>query len=263
MKERPQRLDALLVERGLAESRSRAQGLILSGSVRVGDRIVTKAGSRISPEEPLAVERGDRFASRAGEKLDGALDELGVSVAGRACLDAGSSTGGFTDVLLRRGAREVLAVDVGYGQLDWSLRNDPRVVVMERTNVRHLSGEDLPFAPDLLVADLSFISLSVALERLFCTTPSLEEAVLLVKPQFEAGPELVGRGGLVRDPGVHEAVIRRVAGFFGSLGFGVAGVTRAALPGRRAGNREYPLHLLRGAALVMDEARIGEVVRGG
>jgi 23S rRNA (cytidine1920-2'-O)/16S rRNA (cytidine1409-2'-O)-methyltransferase len=263
MKERPQRLDALLVERGLADSRSRAQGLILSGSVRVGDEIVTKAGSRVSPDEPLAVERGTEFASRAGEKLDGALDEFGVSVAGRACLDAGSSTGGFTDVLLRRGAREVLAVDVGYGQLDWTLRNDPRVVVMERTNVRHLNGDDLPFEPDLLVADLSFISLSVALERLFRTTPSLREAVLLVKPQFEAGPELVGRGGLVRDPEVHEAVIRRVAGFFGSLGFGAAGVTRASLPGRRAGNREYPLHLLRGAALVLDEARIGEVVRGG
>ena len=213
--------------------------------------------------EPLAVEREDGFVSRAGEKLDGALDEFGVGVAGRACLDAGASTGGFTDVLLRRGAREVLAADVGYGQLDWTLRNDPRVVVMERTNVRHLAGDDLPFEPDLLVADLSFISLSVALEGLFCTTPSLEEAVLLVKPQFEAGPELVGRGGLVMDPGVHEAAIRRVAEFFGTLGFGAAGVTRASLPGRRAGNREYPLHLLRGAAMVLDEARIGEVVRGG
>jgi 23S rRNA (cytidine1920-2'-O)/16S rRNA (cytidine1409-2'-O)-methyltransferase len=263
MKENPQRLDALLVERGLAESRSRAQGLILSGSVRVGDNIVTKAGSRISPDEPLAVERRDRFASRAGEKLDGALDELGVDVAGRACLDAGSSTGGFTDVLLRRGAREVLAVDVGYGQLEWSLRKDPRVVVMERTNVRHLSGENLPFEPGFLVADLSFISLSVALERIFRTTPSLEEAVLLVKPQFEAGPELVGRGGLVSDPGVQEAVIGRVARFFGSLGFGAVGLTRAAIAGRRSGNREYPLHLLRGAAMVLDEARIGEVVRGG
>ncbi len=263
MKERPRRLDALLVERGLVESRSRAQGLILSGSVRVGDKIVTKAGSRISPDEPLAVERGDKFASRAGEKLDGALDELGVSVAGRACLDAGSSTGGFTDVLLRRGAREVLAVDVGYGQLDWTLRNDPRVVVMERTNVRHLSGEDLPFAPDLLVADLSFISLSVALERLFCTTPSLEEAVLLVKPQFEAGPELVGRGGLVRDPEVHAAVIRRVARFFADLGFGAHSVTRAPVAGRRAGNREYPIHLVGGAQTRLDEARIQEAVAGG
>ncbi len=263
MKEEPQRLDALLVERGLAESRSRAQGLILSGSVRVGDRVVTKAGSRVAPDERLIVEQGDRFVSRAGEKLDAALNEFGVDVAGRACLDAGASTGGFTDVLLRRGAREVLAVDVGYGQLDWSLRNDARVVVMERTNVRHLTGEELPFDPDLLVADLAFISLTIALEGLFSTTLSLQEAVLLVKPQFEAGRELVGRGGLVRDPGVHEAVIRRVAGFFGTLGFGAAGVTRAAIAGRRAGNREYPLHLLRGAALVLDEARIGEVVRGG
>ena len=263
MKGRSQRLDALLVERGLAESRSRAQGLILSGSVRVGDEVVTKAGSRVSPNEPLAVERGGRFASRAGEKLDGALEEFGVSVAGRACLDAGASTGGFTDALLRRGAREVLAVDVGYGQLDWSLRNNPRVVVMERTNVRRVGGDDLPLEPDLLVADLSFISLSVALERLFRTTPSLVEAVLLVKPQFEAGPELVGRGGVVKDPGVHEAVIRRVAEFFGALHFGAIGVTRASIPGRRAGNREYPLHLLRDRAMVLDEVRIGEVVRGG
>src|SRR5918999_2591726 len=150
MKGKPQRLDALLVERGLADSRSRAQGLILSGSVRVGGLVVTKAGSRVAPDEPLAVERREGFASRAGEKLDSALDEFGVGVSGWACLDAGASTGGFTDVLLRRGAREVLAVDVGYGQLDWSLRKDPRVVVMERTNVRRLGGDVLGFAPDLL-----------------------------------------------------------------------------------------------------------------
>jgi 23S rRNA (cytidine1920-2'-O)/16S rRNA (cytidine1409-2'-O)-methyltransferase len=263
MKGKPQRLDALLVERGLAESRSRAQGLILSGSVRVGDRVVTKVGSRVAPDEPLAVERRDGFASRAGDKLDGALDEFGVSVTGRGCLDAGASTGGFTDVLLRRGAKEVLAVDVGYGQFDWSLRNDPRIVVMERTNVRHLVGDELPFDPDLLVADLSFISLTVALEGLFSTTPSLQEAVLLVKPQFEAGPEVVGRGGLVRDPEVHAAVIRRVAEFFEVLGFAAVGVTRAPVPGRRARNREYPLRLVRGAkTTLLEEARIQEVVRG-
>ena len=256
-------MDALLVERGLADSRSKAQGLILSGSVRVGDKIVTKAGSRISPDEPLFVERKNRFVSRAGEKLYAALEEFGVRVAGRACIDAGASTGGFTDVLLRRGAREVLAVDVGYGQLAWSLRNDPRVVVMERTNVRHLIGDDLPLEPDLLVADLSFISLGVALESIFSTTPSLSEAVMLVKPQFEAGPEDVGRGGLVRDPAVQEAVIRRVAELFGALGFGAVGVARAPLAGRRAGNREYPLHLLRGAERVLDAALIEEVVRGG
>jgi 23S rRNA (cytidine1920-2'-O)/16S rRNA (cytidine1409-2'-O)-methyltransferase len=264
MKQRPQRLDALLVERGLAESRDRAQRLILSGSVRVGDRVVTKVGSRVAPDEPLAVERrSDGFASRAGEKLDAALEEFGVMVEGRRCLDAGASTGGFTDVLLRRGAREVLSVDVGYGQLEWSLRNDPRVVVMERTNVRHLTGDDLPFEPDFLVADLSFISLSLALRKVLSTTPSLGEAVLLVKPQFEAGPERVGRGGLVRDPGVHQDVVLNLARFFGSLGFGAVGLTRAPVPGRRAGNREYPLHLVRGEEATLEATRIREIVQGG
>ena len=258
----PRRLDALLVEKGLAENRSRAQGLILSGAVRVGERVVTKAGSRFSPNEAVSVEGGGRFVSRAGEKLDGALDAFGVSVAGRACLDAGASTGGFTDVLLKRGAREVVAVDVGYGQLDWSLRNDPRVHVMERTNVRRLTGDDLPFAPGLLVADLSFISLPVALGGLLSTTPSVEEAVVLVKPQFEAGPEAVGRGGLVRDPAVHEAVILAVAGSFEPLGFCAVGVARAAVAGRKSGNREYPLHLVRGAATTLDAARVRGVVGG-
>ena len=166
-------------------------------------------------------------------------------------------------MLLKRGAEKVLAVDVGYGQLDWSLRNDPRVTVMERTNVRHLRGADLPLAPELLVADLSFISLAVALEGLFSTTPSLREAVLLVKPQFEAGPELVGRGGLVRDPEVHLAVIECVAAHFERLGFGALGVTLAPVTGRRAGNREYPLHLVRGAQTKLEEARIREAVAGG
>src|SRR5215213_7239364 len=242
-----QRLDVLLVERGLAESRSRAEALILSGTVRVGDRIVTKAGSRIAPDEALHVEAKVRFVSRAGEKLDAALEEFGVVVEGRACLDAGASTGGFTDVLLQRGAGRVIAVDVGYGQFAWSLRNDPRITVMERTNVRRLTGEDLPFEPDLLVADLSFISLAVALEGLFATTPGLREAVLLVKPQFEAGPEAVGRGGLVRDKEVHTVVILGVAEYFGSLGFGAIGVMRGAVAGRKSGNVEYPIHLARGA----------------
>jgi 23S rRNA (cytidine1920-2'-O)/16S rRNA (cytidine1409-2'-O)-methyltransferase len=253
----------LLVERGLAESRSRAQGLILSGSVRVGDRVVTKAGSRIAADEPLTVERADRFVSRAGEKLDGAIDEFGVRVEGRSCLDAGTSTGGFTDVLLQRGAERVLAVDVGYGQLDWSLRNDSRVTVMERTNVRRLTGEDLPFDPDLLVADLSFISLTIALHGLLSTTPSLREAILLVKPQFEAGPESVGRGGLVRDLEVHAVVILRVAQFFGSLGFGAVGLTRGAVAGRKSGNVEYPIHLVRESVPTIDETHIAEVVGGG
>ncbi|MDQ4106901.1 MAG: TlyA family RNA methyltransferase, partial [Actinomycetota bacterium] len=199
--------------------------MILSGSVRVGDRVVTKAGSRFAADEPLAVEKPTPYVSRAGEKLAGALDDFGIDVSGRACLDAGASTGGFTDVLLQRGASAVISADVGYGQLDWRLRNDPRVTVLERTNVRHLSGEDLPFEPEFLVADLSFISLPVALEKLLRTTPLISEAVVLVKPQFEAGPEQVGRGGLVRDPEVHADVIGRVAESFAALGFGAVGVT--------------------------------------
>jgi len=257
------RLDALLVERGLAESRSRAEALILSGTVRVGDRVVTKAGSRIAPDEKLHVEARERFVSRAGEKLEAALEEFDVEVEGRDCLDAGASTGGFTDVLLQRGAGRVLAVDVGYGQFAWSLRNDPRVTVMERTNVRRLSGGELPFEPDLLVADLSFISLAVALGGLFVTTPSLREAVLLVKPQFEAGPGAVGRGGLVRDPGVHAAVVLDVVRSFGELGFGAVGVMRGAIAGRKSGNVEYPVHLVRGAVSSLDGSRVGEVVAGG
>src|ERR687890_319213 len=258
-----QRLDALLVERGLAGSRGVAQGLILSGSVRVGDRVVTKAGSRIGDDETVSVDQNQRFVSRAGEKLDVALGEFGVRVEGRSCLDAGASTGGFTDALLQRGAERVLAVDVGYGQFDWSLRNDPRVTVMERTNVRTLAAEDLPFDPDLLVADLSFISLTVALERLLSTTPALREAIVLVKPQFEAGPEAVGRGGLVRDREVHISVIHSVTRYFSTLGFGAVGVTRGAIAGRKSGNLEYPVHLLRGAEPALDEVRIREVVGGG
>ncbi len=262
MEAKGQRLDTLMVERGLAETRNRAQGLILAGAVRVGDRVVTKAGSRILPDQPLSVLRGNRFVSRAGEKLDAALDGFGIDVKGRPCLDAGASTGGFTDVLLKRGAEKVLSIDVGYGQLDWSLRQDPRVTVLERTNVRHLKGDDLPFEPDLLVADLSFISLGVALRTLVSTTPSLQEAVVLVKPQFEAGPDLVGRGGVVGDPGVRAGVILDVVESFAALGFGAVDLAPAAVTGRKSGNQEYPLRLLRDATTTLNEVRIREVVAG-
>ena len=166
-------------------------------------------------------------------------------------------------MLLHHGAARVFAVDVGHGQLAWSLRNDQRVTVMERTNVRRLRGEDLPFEPDLLVADLSFISLTVALEGLCSTTPVLREAILLVKPQFEAGPEAVGRGGLVRDTEVHVTVILSVVDYFASLGFGATGVMRGTVAGRKSGNVEYPIHLARGVDPTLDEARIREVVGGG
>jgi 23S rRNA (cytidine1920-2'-O)/16S rRNA (cytidine1409-2'-O)-methyltransferase len=257
------RLDRLLVERGLAESGSRARAVISSGAVRIGGRVVTKPGSRFPAGETVSVEDAGRFVSRAGEKLEAALEEVGVEVAGRLCLDAGCSAGGFTDVLLRRGAEKVLAVDVGRSQLDASLAEDPRVVYLEGMNIRYLSGEELPFAPRLLVADLSFIPLAVALERLLASTPSIEEAVVLVKPQFEAGPGQVGRGGLVRSAEVHAEVIERVALRFGALGFGAVGVVRAPVAGRRSGNREYPLHLVRGIERTLEESRIREVVRGG
>ena len=230
----------------------------MAGAVRVDGGVVTKAGSRVTPDSEVAVEshRESSFVSRAGEKLDHALNTFRIQIEGCDCIDAGVSTGGFTDVLLRRGARRVVAVDVGYGQLDWSLRQDPRVAVMERTNVRYLSGEDLPFSPDLLVADLSFISLSVALGHLLSTTPSIKEAVVLVKPQFEAGPEHVGRGGLVRDTAVRKAAVRGVIEAFESSGLGAVDVTRSPVAGRRAGNVEYPLKLVRGAETTLDEGRI-------
>jgi len=252
------RLDAFLVEKGLVESRARAQALIMAGAVRVDGEVVTKAGYRVVPDSEVTVEspRESSFVSRAGEKLDHALDAFGMQVEGRNCIDAGASTGGFTDVLLRRGARQVVAVDVGYGQLDWSLRQDPRVTVMERANVRYLSGEELPLPLDLLVADLSFISLAVALGNLLSTAPSIEEAVVLVKPQFEAGPEHVGRGGVVRDPAVRAAVVRGVIEAFESLGFGTVDVTRSPVAGRRAGNVEYPLGLVRGVETTLNEGRI-------
>ncbi len=156
----------------------------------------------------------------------------------------------------------MLSIDVGYGQLDWSLRQDPRVTVLERTNVRHLKGDDLPFEPDLLVADLSFISLGVALRTLVSTTPSLQEAVVLVKPQFEAGPDLVGRGGVVGDPGVRAGVILDVVESFAALGFGAVDLAPAAVTGRKSGNQEYPLRLLRDATTTLNEGRIREVVAG-
>lgn len=257
------RLDALLVERGLVATRSRAQGLILAGSVRVSGEVVRKSGARFPEDSELSLEDGPRFVSRAGEKLDHALDDFGIEVSGLPCLDAGASTGGFTDVLLKRGARAVISVDVGYGQLDWRLRNDARVHVLERTNVRALTGEDLPFAPTLLVSDLSFISLSVALRGLLATTPSISELVLLVKPQFEAGPQKVGRRGVVKDPAAREEVALAVASGFGELGFGAVGFVRSALTGKKSGNQEYVMRLLREADADADfPRRVREVARG-
>jgi len=229
------RLDVLLVERGLAESRAQAQALVMAGLVPGHD----KPGQQIDEAEVLTVERGPAYVSRGGQKLEHALDVLGVDPAGLDCLDVGASTGGFTDVLLQRGAARVIAVDVGYGQLHPRLRDDPRVTVLERTNARALT--ELPFAPQLVVCDVSFISVRTALPPALRLAAPGWRALVLVKPQFEAGRADVGRGGVVRDPAVRGRVLHEIAR--ASLGWGarVAGVVDSGLPGPK-GNREFFLH---------------------
>jgi 23S rRNA (cytidine1920-2'-O)/16S rRNA (cytidine1409-2'-O)-methyltransferase len=206
------RLDAELVRRGLVGSRAEAQTAIERGLVSVGGRPAAKASTMVADDEPLDL-RGPprRFVSRGGEKLDAALERFGIAVRGRDALDAGASTGGFTDVLLRRGAARVVAVDVGYGQLAWPLRQDARVTVLERTNVRELTPQHLPFAPSVVVADLSFISLRLVIDVFARVAEAEADHVLLVKPQFEAGAADVGKGGVVRDPSVWRRAIDGVA----------------------------------------------------
>jgi 23S rRNA (cytidine1920-2'-O)/16S rRNA (cytidine1409-2'-O)-methyltransferase len=230
------RLDVALVERGLAETRSQAQALVLAGRVRGYD----KPGSQVDDETKLELEAPRPYVSRGGEKLAHALDVFDVDPAGRDCLDIGSSTGGFTDVLLQRGARRVAAVDVGYGQLHERLRADLRVTVLERTNARHLL--ELPFAPDLLVADVSFISLRLVLPPALALAAPGWEAVVLVKPQFEAGREEV-KGGVVRAADVRRRVVRELAEAALAWRGETTGVVDSGLPGPK-GNREVFLHLV-------------------
>ncbi len=223
----------------------------------------TKPDTLVTPEAALGlVEDDDSFVSRGGEKLDGALEQLGVEVAGRRWLDAGASTGGFTDCLLRRGAASVIALDVGYGQLDWRLRNDPRVVVMERTNVRTLTAEDLPHLPDGVTADLSFISLRLVLPALVAAAADDADFVVLVKPQFEAGRGFVAGGGVVREPRGWDAALTSVIEAGAALGLGAGAGAVSPLRGP-AGNVEFFLHLRRGvdgAPRLVDEL-IAEVDR--
>ena len=246
------RLDVELVRRGLANSRAEAQAAVEAGLVTVAGSPATKAASLVAADAPVQVlGPARRFVSRGGEKLRAALDRFGVDPRGRDCLDAGASTGGFTDCLLQAAAGRVVAVDVGYGQLAWEVRNDPRVTVMERTNVRTLEPADLPFAPELVVADLSFISLRAVLPALVRAASPGAEFVVLVKPQFEAGPGGVGSGGVVRDPEVWRRVLGEVADAFSSLEVGVVGVVASPLRGP-AGNVEFLLHGRRG----VDDARV-------
>jgi 23S rRNA (cytidine1920-2'-O)/16S rRNA (cytidine1409-2'-O)-methyltransferase len=240
------RLDAELVRRGLAGSRTEAQAAIRDGKVTVRGRPAAKASTLVDAADPVELlAPARRYVSRGGEKLAAALDRFGVAVRGRRCLDAGASTGGFTDCLLQRGAAHVVAVDVGYGQLAWSLRTDDRVTVLERTNVRELVPGHLPYSPDLVVADLSFISLRLAVPALAGVAADRADLILLVKPQFEAGARDVGRGGVVRDAEVWRRAIDGVAAACVEAGLAPRAVMPSPLPGP-AGNVEFPLHVSKG-----------------
>jgi 23S rRNA (cytidine1920-2'-O)/16S rRNA (cytidine1409-2'-O)-methyltransferase len=233
-----ERLDVLLVDRGLFASRAQARGAVLAGEITVDGRVVDKPGTPIDAAAELAAAARRRYVSRGGDKLDTAMARLDVDVTGEDVLDLGSSTGGFVDRLLQGGAARVIAVDVGYGQLDWQLREDPRVTVLERTNARRLTPERLPFAPSFVTADLSFISLTVVLEPVLECLREGFRGLVLVKPQFEAGRERVGKGGVVRDPAVHRDVLERVAGWLQDRGTTVQGVCDSGHPGPK-GNVEY------------------------
>jgi 23S rRNA (cytidine1920-2'-O)/16S rRNA (cytidine1409-2'-O)-methyltransferase len=247
------RLDAELVRRGLAESRERARELIAAGRVSVAGLVADKPSRQVGADEPVLVAPSTepRWASRGAHKLLSALaafEPAGLRPpAGRRCLDAGASTGGFTDVLLARGAVAVLAVDVGYGQLIWRLRTHPAVLVLDRTNVRHLEPADLPWSPELVVADLSFISLTTVLPALARVSDPGGDMVLMVKPQFEVGRERLGSSGVVRDPQLRAEAVEAVAAAAAGLGWPARAVAASALPGP-SGNVEFFLWLQRGAA---------------
>jgi 23S rRNA (cytidine1920-2'-O)/16S rRNA (cytidine1409-2'-O)-methyltransferase len=240
MKAPRQRIDRLLVERGLAATREKAQALVLAGQVRVAGQRVDKAGALVDPLAPVALEAGLPYVSRGGYKLAAALDHFGVDPAGRACADIGASTGGFTDVLLQRGAARVHAVDVGRGQLDWKLRSDPRVVLHEGLNARHLAPDSLGEAVSLAVCDVSFISVTLIVPVLAPLLEAGGEMIILVKPQFEAGRGQVGKGGIVRDPAVHESACLKVRQAVQQAGFETA-LMESPIAGAE-GNKEFLLY---------------------
>jgi 23S rRNA (cytidine1920-2'-O)/16S rRNA (cytidine1409-2'-O)-methyltransferase len=231
------RLDALMAERGLFESRSRAAAAVMAGTVWIAGERARKPGQMVGDDAEISVDRGPEYVSRGGIKLANALDALGVEVEGRSALDVGASTGGFTDCLLQRGAAAVAALDVAYGELHWRLRQDPRVTVIERTNARNVDCADLPFRPNLVVADVSFISLTKVLPAVLACTAERFDCLAMVKPQFEAGRERVGRGGVVRDAAIRAETVTAVAEAERAEGWSVMGFAPSDLPGP-AGNRE-------------------------
>ena len=257
------RLDAELVRRGLARSREHAVDLIEARQVLVGGIPATKPATQVKPETSIKLAGvRDDFVSRGGHKLAGALDAFpDIKTEAKVCLDAGASTGGFTDVLLRRNADHVVAVDVGYGQLAWDLRQDERVTVLDRTNIRHLTGDMVGEPIDLVVADLSFISLTLVLPALAAVSKSDADFVVMVKPQFEVGREKLGAGGVVRDPALRKAAVIEVAESAYDVGLGTMGIAASPLPGP-AGNVEYFLWLRRGAAEI-DHATLDQAIAIG
>ncbi|HTA38673.1 MAG TPA: TlyA family RNA methyltransferase [Candidatus Acidoferrales bacterium] len=254
------RLDEAVAERA-GITRSQARSLIMEGRVRVDGAVAAKAGQAVRAEASIEIETPRRFVSRGGEKLEHALVSFGIDVAGKAALDVGASTGGFTDCLLQRGAAHVTAVDVGYGQLDWKLRNDPRVTVIERTNFRLMADDAFPDGFDAIVIDASFISLRTILARANAYLRPDGVIVALVKPQFEAGRERLGKGGVVRDPEVHRAVVHEVVAAASGLGLVATALEASPLRGP-AGNREFLLEL-RGSGDPLPDARIEEALGEG
>jgi 23S rRNA (cytidine1920-2'-O)/16S rRNA (cytidine1409-2'-O)-methyltransferase len=255
------RLDLLMVQKGLAPSREQARRLILEGKVKVDSLTILKPGTLVSPEAHIEVATQPRYVSRGGYKLEHALASFGIRVEAKIAADVGASTGGFTDCLLQHGAAKVYAIDVGYGQLSWKLRNDPRVVVLERTNVRYLSA--LPEPVDLITIDVSFISLKLVLPVVAAWLRADGDIIALVKPQFEAGPSQVGKGGVVRDPTVHKEVLRRVAASAAANNLFVHGITPSPILGP-AGNREYFMWLRKEPAIGLDvEGLLQRAVEAG
>jgi 23S rRNA (cytidine1920-2'-O)/16S rRNA (cytidine1409-2'-O)-methyltransferase len=234
------RLDQALVAQGLVPSRQRAQAMVRAGLVRVAGAVADRPDQLVDPDVGIDLDRVKTYVSRGGDKLAAALASFGIDPAGRVCLDVGASTGGFTDLLLQRGAARVIAVDVGYGQLAWSLRQDPRVTVLERVNIRHL--DRLPVPADLAVIDVSFISLRLVLPRVRDLLSPPGDVVALVKPQFEVGKGAVGKGGIVRDPDQHRQVLSELRAFAEANGYEIAGEIPSPILGAK-GNREFLLHL--------------------
>lgn len=238
------RLDILLVEQGFFESRSKARGAIMAGQVLVDGQMVDKAGTLIKEGTRIEL-KGENlpYVSRGGLKLEKALEVFSIDPAGKEAMDIGASTGGFTDCLLQKGAKKVYAIDVGYGQLDWRLRQDERVVVLERTNFRYLTPEKLPVKADLIVTDVSFISLRLIIPPALEFLTEQGDIIALIKPQFEAGPERVGKNGIVRDKGAHEDVLREMLDFFLDKGLYIKGLDYSPITGASSGNIEFLVHL--------------------